>query len=54
MIPGGSPAPAAADDGDQVLHELMTDLLIKGAIVVVALIVLVVALTIIYRKVGRR
>ncbi|GAA4613746.1 hypothetical protein GCM10023195_59700 [Actinoallomurus liliacearum] len=43
----------ADGDGDRILRELAMDYLIKGMIVLVALIVLVVVLTIIYRKVGR-
>ncbi|MEV0403666.1 hypothetical protein [Actinoallomurus sp. NPDC050550] len=45
---------SAEGDGDQIIRELAMDLLVKAAIVVVALIVLAVVLTIIYRKVGTR
>ncbi|GAA4626193.1 hypothetical protein GCM10023196_033400 [Actinoallomurus vinaceus] len=48
------PVRSADGDGDRILRELAMDLLVKAAIVVVALIVLAVVLTIIYRKVGTR
>ncbi|MEU4824572.1 hypothetical protein ACLQ2P_16900 [Actinomadura citrea] len=41
----------AADDGD-VIIDLLVDRLIKGGIVLAALIVVVVALTIVYRRTG--
>jgi hypothetical protein len=41
----------AADDGDVVI-DLLVDRLIKGGIVLAALIVVVVALTIVYRRTG--
>ncbi|NYE15342.1 hypothetical protein [Actinomadura citrea] len=41
----------AADDGDVVI-DLLVDRLIKGGIVLAALVVVVVALTIVYRRTG--
>ncbi|MES9609902.1 hypothetical protein [Actinomadura sp. NPDC000929] len=41
----------AAGDGDVVV-ELLADRLIKGGIVLAALVVVVVALTIVYRRTG--
>jgi hypothetical protein len=41
----------ATDDSD-VLTELLMDRLLKGAIVLVALVVLVIVLTVVYRRTG--
>lgn len=45
-------AAVLADDDSDLIRELLMDRLIKFGIVVVALVVLVVALAIVYRKVG--
>jgi hypothetical protein len=52
LASAGARGPADGD-GDRILRELAMDYLLKGVIVVTALIVLVVVLTVIYRKVGR-
>ncbi|MFG2227500.1 hypothetical protein [Streptomyces sp. NPDC048644] len=48
---GVSPQAMAASG---LVHHLMTDLLIKGAIVVAAVLVLAVGMAVIWRRAGRR
>ncbi len=50
---GPLPHPMAAGDGAEILHHLLTDFLIKGLIVAIALIVLVAGMVIIWRTAGR-
>ncbi|MCO5974500.1 hypothetical protein [Actinoallomurus soli] len=53
ILSSGGARAVAEGDGDRVLHELAMDYLIKGAIVIVALVVLCLVLVIVYRRVGR-
>lgn len=50
---GPLPHLMAAGDGTQILHHLLTDFLLKGLIVAIALIVLAVGMVIIWRLAGR-
>ncbi|WP_162186060.1 hypothetical protein [Amycolatopsis jejuensis] len=43
----------ALADGSEVLHHLMADLLVKGLIVVGAVLVVIVGVVVIWKKVGR-
>ncbi|HEY2062849.1 hypothetical protein [Amycolatopsis sp. NBC_01480] len=48
------PAAVLADgDGHEILHELMMDLLIKGLIVLAAVVLLVLGAVVIWRRAGR-
>ncbi|MBB4684252.1 hypothetical protein [Amycolatopsis jiangsuensis] len=40
-------------EGEEILHHLLADLLIKGLIVVAAVVVLVLGVVLIWKKVGR-
>ncbi|GAA0364490.1 hypothetical protein NE235_16105 [Actinoallomurus spadix] len=53
VLSSGGTRAVADGDGDRVLHELAMDYLIKGVIVIVALVVLCLVLVIVYRRVGR-
>lgn len=44
---------AWADDGHGILHHLLVDMLVKGAIVIGGLVVLVLGMVVIWRKIGR-
>ncbi|MEV7908501.1 hypothetical protein [Streptomyces anulatus] len=53
MTGGGPYALAAGDEGSELLRHLLADFLIKGVIVVAALLVLTVGMVVIWRTVGR-
>ncbi|MGW8379447.1 hypothetical protein [Streptomyces sp. ODS28] len=42
--------PYVAGEGEELLHHLLLDLLVKGAIVLVALVVLAVGMVLIWRR----
>ncbi|SEP33881.1 hypothetical protein [Amycolatopsis saalfeldensis] len=46
-------AQPAVADGQEVLHELMMDLLVKGLIVLGAVVLLVLGAVVIWRRAGR-
>ncbi|MEV8630994.1 hypothetical protein AB0395_04990 [Streptosporangium sp. NPDC051023] len=51
---GGPPyAPMAGDEGSELVRHLLSDFLIKGVIVLVALLVLTMGMVVIWRTVGR-
>ncbi|KAA9381590.1 hypothetical protein F5972_01790 [Microbispora cellulosiformans] len=46
-------APLAGDGGSEILDHLLSDVLIKGGIVVFALLALVLGMVLIWRKIGK-
>ncbi|MFF5205915.1 hypothetical protein [Streptosporangium sp. NPDC000396] len=53
MTGGPLRALSAGDDGSKILEHLLSDFLIKGVIVVIALLVLALGMVVIWRKVGK-
>lgn len=49
----GLPAALARDAGHEVLHELLLDYLIKGLILLAALLILVTAMAVIWKNFGQ-
>ncbi|MEV7013786.1 hypothetical protein [Streptosporangium sp. NPDC051022] len=50
---GGPHTPTAGGEDSDLAHHLLSDLLVKGVIVIVALLVLAVGMVVVWRTIGR-